>query len=83
MAILFGIGSVGMETGELPPNLSPNGERGMSSLPREQLETRHGAPDIRVFERVWVTFFHACDLVDSAVRFKHIDDQAIVCALVD
>ncbi len=64
---------------------TPNAERRTpnASLPREQLETRHGAPDIRIFERVRVILFHAGDLVDPAVGFKHIDDKAIVGAMVD
>jgi hypothetical protein len=57
--------------GASPYRATLNAER---SLPREQLETRQGAPNIRILKRMWVILFHACDLVDSAVGFKHIDD---------
>jgi hypothetical protein len=52
-------------------------------LPRKQFKARHGALDIRVFERVGVVLFHPGDLVDPIVCFKHVDDESVVGAMVD
>jgi hypothetical protein len=50
---------------------------------RKQFKTRHGALDIRIFERVGIVLFHAGDLVDPFVCFKHVDYEPVVGAMVD